>query len=70
MPSWRLGTKFRLKVIDTEEKRYYRTVNLCEEVATEASALVRTAFQLIYEVLGFAESKLYADNIIQGKGSL
>lgn len=56
-----------------------------EEIATEASTVVRTAFQIIYEILAFAEkmseklcervtakklAKLYADNVRQSSGGV
>ena len=61
---------------------YYRCANIREEVATEAAAVMRTAYQQIYEIAAFSDrmsdkhgerlsakriAKLYQEHVVQSK---
>lgn len=61
---------------------YYRCANIREEVVTEAAAVVRTAYQQIYEIAAFSDrmsdkygerlsakriAKLYQEHVVQSK---
>ena len=47
------STEMVLMILNNEEAMYYRTSNLREQTQADATAVTRTAFQQIHEVIHF-----------------
>ena len=76
------STEMVLMILNNEEAMYYRTSNLREQTQADATAVTRTAFQQIHEVIHFHDrmsakygeklgakkvAKLYAEHVKQRK---